>query len=77
MRLLVVEDDDIVADAIMRGLEAADYAVHRASSAESAQAALLNEEFALAIIDVGLPGADGLSLVRRLRNAGTTCRRSF
>ena len=72
MRLLVVEDDDIVADAIMRGLEAADYAVHRATSAESAQAALLNEEFALAIIDVGLPGADGLSLVRRLRNAGTT-----
>lgn len=72
MRLLVVEDDDIVADAIMRGLAAADYAVHRAVSAESAQAALINEEFALAIIDVGLPGADGLTLVRRLRSAGTT-----
>jgi two-component system OmpR family response regulator len=72
VRLLVVEDDDIVADAITRGLEAADYAVHRATSAESAQAALINEEFALAIIDVGLPGADGLSLVRRLRSAGTT-----
>lgn len=72
MRLLVVEDDDIVADAIMRGLEAANYAVHRATSAESAQAALVDEEFALAIIDVGLPGADGLSLVRRLRSAGTT-----
>jgi two-component system OmpR family response regulator len=72
VRLLVVEDDDIVADAIMRGLAAANYAVHRATSAEAAQAALLNEEFALAIIDVGLPGADGLSLVRRLRNAGDT-----
>jgi two-component system OmpR family response regulator len=72
VRLLVVEDDDIVADAIMRGLAAADYAVHRAVSAESAQAALVNEEFALAIIDVGLPGADGLTLVRRLRSAGTT-----
>ncbi len=56
----------------MRGLEAANYAVHRATSAESAQAALVDEEFALAIIDVGLPGADGLSLVRRLRSAGTT-----
>jgi two-component system, OmpR family, response regulator len=72
VRLLVVEDDDIVADAIMRGLAAADYAVHRAASAEAAHAALINEEFALAIIDVGLPGADGLSLVRRLRSAGTT-----
>jgi DNA-binding response OmpR family regulator len=72
VRLLVVEDDDIVADAIMRGLAAANYAVHRASSAEAAHTALLSEEFALAIIDVGLPGADGLSLVRRLRNAGDT-----
>ncbi|HEY1314339.1 MAG TPA: response regulator transcription factor [Steroidobacteraceae bacterium] len=72
MRLLLVEDDDIVADAIARGLAAADYRVHRVASAEAAQAALADEEFALAIIDVGLPGADGLSLVRRLRSAGTT-----
>jgi DNA-binding response OmpR family regulator len=72
MRLLIVEDDDIVADAISRGLAAADYSVHRVASAESAQAALMNEEFAMAIIDVGLPGADGLTLVRRLRSAGNT-----
>ena len=72
MRLLVVEDDDIVADAITRGLTAANYAVHRVASAESAQAALANEEFALAVIDVGLPGTDGLSLVRRLRSSGKT-----
>ena len=39
-------------------------------SAEAAQAAIANEEFALAVIDVGLPGADGLTLVRRLRSAG-------
>jgi two-component system, OmpR family, response regulator len=72
MRLLVVEDDDIVADAITRGLMAAHYAVHRVTSAEAAQVALADEEFALAVIDVGLPGADGLTLVRRLRNAGKT-----
>ena len=72
MRLLIVEDDDIVADAIARGLMAANYAVHRVASAESAQAALADEEFALAVIDVGLPGTDGLSLVRRLRSAGRT-----
>src|ERR1700730_11704167 len=70
MRLLVVEDDDIVADAIARGLSAAKYSVHRVSSAEAAQAAIASEEFALAVIDVGLPGADGLTLVRRLRSAG-------
>ncbi len=72
MRLLIVEDDDIVADAIERGLTAARYSVHRVSSAEAAQAALVDEEFALAIIDVGLPGADGLNLVRRLRDDGAT-----
>jgi two-component system, OmpR family, response regulator len=72
VRLLVVEDDDIVADAITRGLSAAKYSVHRVTSAEAAQSALAEEEFALAVIDVGLPGADGLTLVRRLRSAGKT-----
>jgi two-component system OmpR family response regulator len=70
VRLLLVEDDDLVADAILRGLTAASYEVHRVSSAEAAQAAIACEEFALAVIDVGLPGADGLTLVRRLRSAG-------
>jgi two-component system, OmpR family, response regulator len=70
VRLLLVEDDDLVADAIVRGLTAASYAVHRVSTAEAAQAAIAGEEFALAVIDVGLPGADGLTLVRRLRSAG-------
>src|SRR5882762_9720050 len=54
----------------MRGLAAANYNVHRVTSAEAAQAAIVDEEFALAVIDVGLPGADGLTLVRRLRSAG-------
>ena len=70
MRLLIVEDDDIVADAIARGLATASYSVLRVTSAEAAQAALMDEEFAMAVIDVGLPGADGLTLVRRLRSAG-------
>jgi DNA-binding response OmpR family regulator len=72
VRLLIVEDDDIVADAIKRGLAAARYSVFRVASAEAALAALLNEEFAMAVIDVGLPGADGLTLVRRLRGGGRT-----
>lgn len=70
MRLLIVEDDDIVADAITRGLAAAHYSVHRVVSAEAALTSLVDEEFAMAVIDVGLPGADGLTLVRRLRSAG-------
>jgi len=70
VRILIVEDDDIVADAIARGLSA-DYSVLRVASAEAARAALETEQFALAVVDVGLPGADGLTLVRRLRGAGS------
>ena len=70
MRLLIVEDDDIVADAIARGLTAAQFSVHRVANAEAALKAIAEEEFALAVVDVGLPGADGLSLVRRLRAGG-------
>ena len=70
MRLLIVEDDDIVADAISRGLTAAGNSVLRVASAEAAQASIADEEFAMAVVDVGLPGTDGLTLVRRLRSSG-------
>jgi len=72
MRILIVEDDELVADAIARGLTVAGFAVDRAASAEAATAALGSEGFDLAVVDVGLPGADGLSLVRRLRGRGST-----
>jgi DNA-binding response OmpR family regulator len=72
VRLLVVEDDDLVADAVTHGLVAANFSVERVASAEAALAALAQQEFDLAIVDIGLPGTDGLSLVRRLRSAGQT-----
>ena len=70
MRILVVEDDEVVADALRQGLTEAGFAVDRVRSAELAQAALAAEQFDLAVIDLGLPGEDGLSLLRRLRKDG-------
>ena len=70
MRILVVEDNDLVADAILRGLDVAGFAVDRAASAELASAALAAEHFDLAVLDIGLPGEDGLSFLRRLRAQG-------
>lgn len=70
MRILIVEDDDLVANAVACGLAAAGFAVDRAPSAEAAEAALSAEHFDLAVVDVGLPGADGLELVRRSRRTG-------
>jgi DNA-binding response OmpR family regulator len=70
MRILVVEDNELVADAILRGLAMAGFAVDRAANADSALAALAAEHFDLALLDIGLPGPDGLSLLRKLRGSG-------
>ncbi|WP_395679675.1 response regulator [Dokdonella sp.] len=71
MRILVVEDDALVADAIRRGLAEAGYAVDHVESAERAGTALGTESFDLAVVDIGLPGVDGLVLLQRMRRAGT------
>ena len=67
----MVEDDELVADALRRGLIEAGFAVDRVASAEEADAALATCEFDLAVVDIGLPGMDGLTLVRRLRRGGS------
>lgn len=70
MRVLLVEDDELLCDAIARGLTVAGFTVDRVGDAEHASRALEDEPFDLAILDIGLPGADGLSLLARLRSAG-------
>jgi DNA-binding response OmpR family regulator len=70
MRILIVEDDELVADALKRGLAESGFTVDRVASGEKAELALTQEAFDVAVIDIGLPGIDGLTLVRRLRRAG-------
>ncbi|WP_114969835.1 response regulator transcription factor [Rhodoferax ferrireducens] len=70
MRLLLVEDDLMVASGIKLGLTHAGYAVDWVSSAERALEVTLREAFDVAIIDIGLPGMDGLALTQRLRKDG-------
>jgi DNA-binding response OmpR family regulator len=71
MRILVVEDDFLVADAIRRGLSMAGFAVDCTADAAQAASALAAEHFDLALLDIALPGVDGLTFLRRLRNSGT------
>ena len=70
MRLLLVEDDVMVASGIKLGLSEAGYAVDWVGSGERAQEVLLNESFDIAVVDIGLPGMDGLALLRYLRRPG-------
>lgn len=72
MRLLLVEDDVMVASGIKLGLSDAGYAVDWVGSAERAEDVLQNETFDVAVIDIGLPKLDGLELTRRLRCNGLT-----
>ena len=70
MRLLLVEDDVMVASGIKLGLSGAGYAVDWVGSAERALEVTRCETFDLAVIDIGLPGMDGLVLTQNLRKEG-------
>lgn len=71
MRLLLVEDDLMVASGIKLGLTDAGYAVDWVGSGERAEEVLKKENFDAAIVDIGLPNMTGLELTRRLRKSGT------
>jgi len=70
MRVLIAEDDDMLAEAIARALRQSAHAVQRAATGTQADAALEATDFDLAILDLNLPGMDGLEVLRRLRSRG-------
>jgi DNA-binding response OmpR family regulator len=70
MRLLLVEDDVMVASGIKLGLSDAGYAVDWVGNAERALEVTKTETFDLAVIDIGLPQMNGLGLTQRLRKEG-------
>lgn len=70
MRTLLVEDDAGLAAGIAEGLKQHGFTVETLGAAEPAQAVLMGTAYDLAILDVGLPGMDGLELLRRLRARG-------
>ncbi len=69
MRILIVEDDAMLADGLARSLRQSDYAVDWVDSGERALLATEHEAFDLVILDIGLPGVDGFEMLRRLRRS--------
>ena len=67
MRILVVEDERKVAEMVGRGLRAERFAVDLADTGEMGWAMANSYDYDLMILDLGLPGIDGLELLRRLR----------
>lgn len=68
MRVLVVEDDGKISSFIVKGLKQEGYAVDHAADGDTGLALASSTPYDAAVIDIMLPGLDGLSLVRRMRN---------
>lgn len=68
MRILLIEDDELVGGGIREGLLAHGFTVDHVISAADAETALASGHCDLAILDLGLPDRDGMSLLRELRH---------
>ena len=72
MRILIAEDDQVLADGLLRTLRASGAVVNHVASGSEADAALLtNNEFDLLILDLGLPKLHGLEVLKKLRSRGS------
>ncbi len=70
MHALLIEDDDTIADFVARGLREAGFAVDRAAAGAEGLEAALAQSYDVAVVDVMLPGRDGLSVIEELRRKG-------
>jgi len=67
MRILVAEDDAVLADAVQRSLRQSGHAVDWVQNGAQADCALAAEQFDLLILDLGLPKKSGIDVLKRLR----------
>jgi two-component system response regulator QseB len=70
MRVLVVEDDDMIAQGLQTALRQAGFAVDLMRDGASAAAALQTSSFDVVLLDLGLPHRDGIDVLRGLRKRG-------
>ncbi|OIQ81727.1 transcriptional regulatory protein QseB [mine drainage metagenome] len=70
MRILLVEDDALLGDGIRVGLRLAGFAVDWVRDGHLARSALETEEYALLVLDIGLPKLSGMELLKWLRGHG-------
>ena len=70
MRILVIEDDQQIADFVQKGLREAGYAVDWVANGKEGFRRALSESYDAAVVDLMLPGMDGLRLIESLRGRG-------
>ena len=70
VRALMVEDDDTIASFVTKGLAEAGFAIDRAATGPEGLERAVATAYDVAVVDVMLPGLDGLALVETLRRKG-------
>lgn len=70
MKLLLVEDDAMLGASMEKGLQLTGFVVDRVNSGEHAMNALAQQTYDVILLDVGLPGIDGLEVLGRIRKQG-------
>jgi two-component system, OmpR family, response regulator QseB len=72
VRLLLIEDDAMIGEAVQRGLRGLAFTVDWIRDGETAVAVLSDTEYDLLVLDLGLPGRNGLDVLRAVRRAGAS-----
>ena len=72
MRILIAEDDPVLADGLTRSLRSGEYAVDCVTDGLAADHALSTQTYDLVILDLGLPRIDGFEIIKRLRRRSPT-----
>jgi two-component system OmpR family response regulator/two-component system response regulator QseB len=72
MRLLLVEDDQMIGHSLRTALRQEGWAVDWVRDGRTAEDTLSTEPVDLVLLDLGLPGRDGLDVLRRVRGRGVT-----
>jgi two-component system OmpR family response regulator/two-component system response regulator TctD len=67
MRILLAEDDPIIADALSASLRKSGYAIDHVNNGQDADTATLGQNYDLLILDLGLPRLSGIDVLKRLR----------
>ena len=68
MRVLLVEDDELLGDGVRAGLKQYGYTVDWVKNGSAAQHALQSEQFGSVVLDLGLPGRSGLEVLKSIRD---------
>lgn len=68
MKLLLVEDDDLVSDSLSRALRGSGHIVDCVNDGAHAELVVNTESYDVVILDLGLPGMEGLELLKKMRS---------